>query len=178
MNINIVNMKIYQKLLLVFVFLYLSNPIAAQTDAEKIKKVENDFNFLLYFKREYERYDAALEYPNIPQTRRDSLQVKKDSWYNKYVQKAKSIRENADFYLPVINEAIKNGRVESDQPERVLYNHVNTLLPFDGELNSVSRLELHKLVKQYIIEADTLLPAKTEAYRKVGHDVGSYKLIR
>ena len=57
-------MKVYQKLLLVFVFLYLSNPTAAQTDPEKIKKVENDFNFLLYFKREYERYDAALKYPN------------------------------------------------------------------------------------------------------------------
>ena len=55
-------MKVYQKLLLVF--LYLSNPTAAQTDPEKIKKVENDFNFLLYFKREYERYDAALKYPN------------------------------------------------------------------------------------------------------------------
>lgn len=132
--------------------------------------VDNDINVLIYYKREYEKYDDLSK-------ANQEMRAKRDSLYNKYLQKANKIQKAPQEYLQVITSAIDNKRVESKEPGRILYNYVNTALPFDPDLNFVTRLELYKLVKKYIIDQKGALPRRTQAYMKVGNDDSSYKPI-
>lgn len=146
-----------------------SSAIYAQQKRESIG-VDAEFNRLLHYKRQYEEYQSISKI-------NPSYTIKRDSVYELYVNQIKSIRNAPEIYLSYINKAIENKKVEYDGPERVLYNYVNTALPFNPDLHFINRLELYKIIKEYIYEkSGALLPEKTEAYLKAGGDNGGYKV--
>lgn len=132
----------------------------------KTINIDAEFNLLLHYKREYEKYSEAINKTTIFQ---DRYTTKRDSMYSLYTDQIENIRKSPEKYLTHIIRSIKNNKVEYDGAPRVLYNYVNLVLPYDADIHTVDRLELYRIIKKYIFEQnDKLLPQRTEAYIKAG----------
>lgn len=156
-------MKKIMLFIIAFTFLH---PVSYAQQKGRNLHVDEELNWLLHYKREYERLIIAAN-------RKNELTAKnthaRDSVYKLYVDEIEFIRKSPEKFLTHINHSIRNNKVEYDGPPKILYDHVNTSLPFDPDLHSVTRLELYKIVKKYIFEKqDKLLPHRTEAYIKAG----------
>ena len=128
--------------------------------------IDGELNWLLIYKMQYEQYSLAAKAKN---EFTEKNVRKRDSVYTLYVEQVENIRNSPEKYLTHINRSIKNGKVEYDGIHRVPYDYVNTALPFDMALHSVTRLELYEIVKKYIFEKKyKLLPHRTDAYIKAG----------
>lgn len=137
--------------------------VFSQGILEKPTQLENDFNVLLSYKRNYEQFEVYTK--KSKQT--NKWITKRDSVYKLYTQKAESIRQDPK-YLAHINNAIASGKSGYIGPKSILYDYVNTALPFDPSMHFIDRLELYKLIKAYIIEKGTLLPKHTNMYKEDG----------
>lgn len=132
--------------------------------------VDQEFNWLLHYKRSYEEYKEKAE-------KHRHYDNKRDSMYTLYRGQIETIRNAPSKYLSHIERAIARNKVEYDGPPRVAYSYSDPSMPFDLTLHSVDRLELYKIIKKYIFERkDILLPEKTEAYIEAGGDRPGYKV--
>jgi len=152
-------------LLIITIVLSCISVAFSQGIVERPTPLENDFNVLLSYKRNYEKLDSLSK----KNKHSNEWSIKRDSVYKLYTEKAKSIR-NDPKYLAHINTAIASGSSGYIGPKRILYDYVNTALPFEPDLHFIDRLELYKLIKIYIIEKGKLLPKHTAAYKRAGGD--------
>lgn len=146
------------------VFVLVQSVAWTQTLPEKGKNlsVDAEINWLMIYKREYEKYSQEA------QTNSAKI-IKRDSVYKLYTDQIQTIYNAPKIYLTHIERAIKNNKVEYDGSHRILYDYVNFSLPYTPEFHFIDRLELYKIIKTYIFDRKgALLPQRTEAYIKAG----------
>jgi len=155
-------LKIMKKKYILIITIVLSciSVVFSQGIVERPTQLENDFNVLLSHKRNYEKFDSLSK-------KSAEWNPKRDSLYKLYTQKAESIRQDPK-YLAHINNAIASGKSGYIGPKRILYDYVDSALPFDPDIHFIDRLELYKLIKIYVIEKGTLLPKHTNMYKEDG----------
>lgn len=139
---------------------------------DKFSKIDNEFNLLLYYKVEYERYDEDAH-------RSSSLKSKRDSFYKLYIEKTNEIRRNPGIYLAYINKALKHNRHSYQGPiQAVRYDYFDTSKPYDRDIHFVERLELYRLIKEHIFNKNAVLPQRLDAYKNAGgSEAKAYKKI-
>ena len=148
---------------LIFICLVLvCLPGFPQEGKKQTINVDKDFNLLLHYKRENEKYNERFK--KDPQsTAKHNL--KRDSLYKLYVDKAKSIRESPEIYLTHINRAIRNNRVDNDSGYKVPYDYFNTAVPVDFDIHTITKLDLYKIIKRDLFEKKKkLLEERTPLY--------------
>ncbi|WP_144062790.1 hypothetical protein [Sphingobacterium paucimobilis] len=155
-----------KKIMLIMVILsFLYSAIHGQQKGTNLS-VDQEIDWLLYYKREYEKYSA---FANVKNDFTKKNINKKDSIYKLYTGQIEYIRKSPDRYLTLINSSIQKNKVEYDGPPNIVYDYVNFALPYDSDLHSITRLELYQVIKKYLFDQDdTILPHRTEAYIKAG----------
>lgn len=135
-----------------------------QTIPQKGKNlsIDAEINWLMIYKREYEKYSQEAQTNSVKIIKRDSV-------YKLYTDQIQAIYNAPEIYLTHIVRSIENNKVEYEGPHRVLYDYVNFSLPYTPEFHFIDRLELYKIIKQYIFDRKgALLPQRTDAYIKAG----------
>lgn len=153
-----------KNILFIIVAFFLIPLTSFAQEKEKQLSIDAELNWLLHYKREYEKYSKFADFKNDFTVKNVN---KRDSVYKLYTDRIEQIRNSPEKYLTHINSSIKNNKVEYDGPPRILYDYVSSSTPFDPDLHFVSRLELYKIVKKYIFDQNgKILPHRTEAYLK------------
>lgn len=150
---------------IIAIFGLVHSPTCAQHKGKNLS-VDDEINWLLHYKREYEKYNHLANQEDAFALKNSS---KRDSIYKLYTSQIDYLKDNSDVYLAYLNRALRNNKVEYDGPARVLYDFVDSTLPFDADLHFINRLELYKVIMEHIfIKNEDLLPHRTPAYIKAG----------
>ncbi len=137
------------------------------------KNISAEFDQLLHYKREFEKYAIKSDKNKVHMTTRDSL-------YVLYLTKVESIKISPDVYLTYIEKALKRGSNDRMLTYSIPYDYYDPSLPFNPNLHLMRRLDFFRIIKESLFDrGEVALPQRTPAFQKAGVDtVATYKLIK